>query len=506
VDALPDWLKTSEAGKGIRTARLSLVPSTLRLSSTLSRNEVNYFSFGAPIARPVDSLVRPTLSLTHLWQNAAGVTYQPLGMLSLDADLQSTRDLRVYPDSSELGRLAYASREFLLGIPVGVERDRNLSTSIAVTPAISSWLRPRFTTVSGFVLSRTLNTRSPVREFEDSGAFILPQTLNNRRSRELGLSLNLGRAFQQLFRDSSVAGQALSRIRPLDLSSVLTRTSTYNLAAFDPDLKYMLGLGGRESFLFQEGTAAVNASETRTATLASGADLPFGFSTTVNYSLTRTEQFRRVGDDFAETVLRQREWPSATVRWNRVFTKGPFITLSASFGVRRREGTSQQLARPGGGAGVTSTTISSTVTPDLQMTFKNGMSLSGGLSKRHQRNENNGNATLLDQDDLTGAFGYAFRLPASISRSRRTLRSSFTLFSSTSQSCLLTQESAECTVVSDVRRHELRGGVDTDLMQILTGGFQFGYSINDVRHLDGRTSQIFLQLSFQLSLFSGDYR
>jgi hypothetical protein len=250
----------------------------------------------------------------------------------------------------------------------------------------------------------------------------------------------------------------------------------------------------------------VNASETRTATLASGADLPFGFSTTVNYSLTRTEQFRRVGDDFAETVLRQREWPSATVRWNRVFTKGPFITLSASFGVRRREGTSQQLARPGGGAGVTSTTISSTVTPDLQMTFKNGMSLSGGLSKRHQRNENNGNATLLDQDDVTGSFGYAFRLPASISRSRRTLRSSFTLFSSTSQSCLLTQESAECTVVSDVRRHELRGGVDTDLMQILTGGFQFGYSINDVRHLDGRTSQIFLQLSFQLSLFSGDYR
>ena len=43
-------------------------------------------------------------------------------------------------------------------------------------------------------------------------------------------------------------------------------------------------------------------------------------------------------------------------------------------------------------------------------------------------------------------------------------------------------------------------------MQILTGGLQFGYSVNDVRHLDGRTSQIFLQLSFQLSLFAGDYR
>jgi hypothetical protein len=41
---------------------------------------------------------------------------------------------------------------------------------------------------------------------------------------------------------------------------------------------------------------------------------------------------------------------------------------------------------------------------------------------------------------------------------------------------------------------------------MLTAGLQFGYSINDVRHLDGRTSQIFLQLSFQLSLFAEDYR
>jgi hypothetical protein len=57
-----------------------------------------------------------------------------------------------------------------------------------------------------------------------------------------------------------------------------------------------------------------------------------------------------------------------------------------------------------------------------------------------------------------------------------------------------------------VRRREIRGGLDTDLMQVLTGGLQFGYSVNDVRHLDRRTSQIFLILSFQLSLFAGDYR
>jgi hypothetical protein len=506
VGGLPDWIKNSSAGKGLSSAKFSLVPSSLRLSSGLSRNEAAYFSFGVPIARPADSLVRSTLSLTHLWQNSAGMTYQPLGMLSVNVDLNSTRDLRVYPDSSPLGRLAFAERKLFLGIPVGVERDRNLTTSLALTPAINSWLRPRFTTGSGFILSRTLNSRSPVREFEDSGAFILPQTLNNRRTRELGLSVDLGRAFQQLFNDSSTVGKALSRFRPVDLSSGLTRTSTYNLAAFDPGLKYMLGLGGRESFLFQERSTAVNASETRTATIGSGADLPFGFSTTMSYSLTRTETFRLVGDGFAETVLRQREWPSATVRWNRVFTKGPLVTVSAAFGVRRREGTSQQLSAGGEGLGATSATVSYSLTPDLQLTLRNGMSFSTGLSSRDQRTETNGNATLLDQDDITGTFSYAFRLPTSISRTRKLIRSSVTVFSSSVRTCLLTVRDPECETVSDLRRREIQSGIDTDLMQMLTAGLQFGYSINDVRHLDGRTSQIFLQLSFQLSLFAEDYR
>jgi hypothetical protein len=506
LGGLPRWLRESEAGKSLRRTKISLVPTNLRLSSGLNRSEAEQLSFGVPISRAADSLVRPTASLTHLWQNGAGLTWQPLGMLSVNTDLTSTRDLRVYPDSSTLGRLAYAERKFLLGVPVGVERDRNLTTSLAVTPALSSWLRPRFTTSSGFVLSRTLNTRVPVREFEDSGAYILPQTLNNRRTRELGLALDLGRAFQQVFSDSGGLGGLLGRIRPLDASSQLTRSSTYDLAAFDPGLKYQLGLGGRESFLFQEGASAVNASEIRTATLTSGADLPFGFSTTLSYSLTRTEQFRRVGEGFAETVLRQREWPAATVRWNRIFTKGPVTTLNATLGIRRREGTSQQLNREAGGAGAASATLSSSVTPDVQVTLRNGMNFSAGLSSRTQRTENNGNATLHDQDDLTGSFSYAFRLPASVSRARRLIRSSVTLFASTSQTCLQTPTEPECATLADLRRREIRAGLDTDLMQILTGGFQFGYSVNEVRHLDGRTSQIFLLLSLQLSLFSGDYR
>ncbi|MBA3343862.1 MAG: hypothetical protein H0T44_00970, partial [Gemmatimonadales bacterium] len=504
VGALPKWLRESDAGKGLQSATLSLVPTNLRWSSGLSRAEGDYSSFAVPIIRGDDSLVRPTLSLTHLWRNSGGLTWQPLGMLTLNGDLVSTRDLRVYPDSSSLGRLAYAERRFLLGLPVGVERDRTFNTALSLTPKIASWLRPRFTTSSSFLLSRTLNTRSPVRAEEDSGAFILPQTLNNRRATEIGVSVDLSRAMGQIVSDSSTIGRLFARVRPVDLSSQLTRSSTFDLAAFDPGFGYQLGLGGRDRFLGQEGTGAISASEGRTATLSSGADLPFGLTATMSYSLTRTENFRRLGDGLAETVIRQREWPVANVRWSKTFRGGPFATVAAGVGVRRREGTSVQPIREGPGA--ESATSSASVIPDLQLTFRNGMNVNLGLSSRDQRTDNNGNETRLDQDDINGTFSYSFRLPQALSRSRRTARSSLSALWSTSLTCLSAQQGGECSPISDVRRQEIRAGLDTDLLRILSGGLQFGYTINDARHLSRRTSQIFLLASFQLSLFTADYR
>jgi hypothetical protein len=134
------------------------------------------------------------------------------------------------------------------------------------------------------------------------------------------------------------------------------------------------------------------------------------------------------------------------------------------------------------------------------------MALSVGLSARAQRTENNGNSTLLDQDDLTASFNHAFRLPFSIGRVRKQVRSSVTALVSKSQTCLERRNEVLCTIISDVRRQEVRGGLDMDLAQTLSGGLQFGYSINDARHLSRRTSHIFLLVSFQLSLYAGDYQ
>ena len=206
IKGLPSWIRESEFGKGLSGATASLVPSNLRLGSGLTRNQADYSLFAVPVVRADDALITPTLSLTHLWRNSGGLTWQPLGMLALTGDLTSTRDLRVYPDSTSIGRLAYQERQFLLGVPVGVERDRTVTTSLALTPRLTSWLRPRYTTSSSFLLSRTLDSRPPVQVDGDSGAFILPQTLNNSRGREIAVALDLSRALRQIWRKGSAAG------------------------------------------------------------------------------------------------------------------------------------------------------------------------------------------------------------------------------------------------------------------------------------------------------------
>ncbi len=505
VDLLPDFLQESGAAESARRPHLSLVPSNVRWTTALTRNASELTTFQVAVKRPGDDGLPTISSLTHLWRNAAGLTWQPLTMLTLNGDLSSTRDLRVYPDSSPIGRLAGEARESFLGIPVGVERDRTLATSISLNPRVSDWLRPRYSTSSSFVLSRFLSGRNPVRADGDSaGAFILPQTLNNSRTNELGASVDLAAAFRGLFGDSGAVAIATRRLRPVDLSTSLTRTSTFDLAAFSPDLGYMLALGDREAFLAQEGTSAIAVSETRANVLAAGADLPWGFTSTWSYALTKSTRFTQVGNGFLESETRQLEWPVANVRWTRALRSGPITLIGLGTSIRNREGTTLQPS-PSGPPVVTSLS-SSSIAPDLQLGFRNGLVATVSFADNAQEAQNNGNLTRSTQQDLTGTVSYSFRLPPGLSRLRKPVRSTINVILGRSESCLQLAQDPECTPITDTRRQEIRGGLDTDIMQFISGGLQFSYTINDARHLDRRTSQISLSASFILSLFAGDFR
>ncbi len=505
VRLLPRFLQRSEGGKALQRPYLNLVPGNLRLSSGLQRFQGDLLAFQAPVRRASDSLLTTVTSLTHLWRNSAGFSWQPLGMLNLSSDLASTRDLRRYSDSTTLGRVATASRKRLAGLDVGVERDRQFTTSLSLTPRIASWLRPRFLSGSSFVLSRSLTSRQPIREDGDTlGAFILPQTLNNTRSNEVGVSLDLGRLISRLAGDSGSVARATRRVRPLDVSDRLSRSSTFDLAAFSPGMGYQFALGGLGSFLEQQGDSAIGAAEIRNTTLSSGADLPMGASFTLAYSRVRTNRFQHVPGSFLTSETYAREWPKGSIRFTRTLGGSPISVIGIGTSFRGVRGSTLLPSVTGRPVRVLNT--SSTWTPDAQATLRNGMAFTFSYSMLNQLNVANGNQTELDQKDLTAGFTHAFALPAAISRVRRIIRSQLSAVISKSLTCLRSGGGSSCTGVSDTRRQEYRANLDTDIARIMTGGLQFSYSLNDARSLDRKFSQIILTASFQLSLFAGDYR
>ena len=233
-------------------------------------------TLAVPPVRPDDDLVQPTLSLNHLWRNGAGLTWQPLGMLTLNGDLVSTRDLRVYPDSSTLGRGSLRRAT----LPAWAFRVR-VEPVAALTTNLSPHAQAHIVAESPL---HHLQQLHPVAEPSTPGPRSEPRATAEpssclRHSITCGAGRSAPRSIwarllRQVWGDSSRAGRALAKLRPLDLRSQLSRASTFDLAAFDPGVGYMLGLGGLDQFLNQEGTGAIGTSETRTTAITSGADLP----------------------------------------------------------------------------------------------------------------------------------------------------------------------------------------------------------------------------------------
>jgi hypothetical protein len=469
------------------------------------RDQNELTAYQVPIVRDLDTTLVPTFSLNHVWRNAAGVSWQPLGMLTLSADLSSSRDLRHYDDSTEIGRLASLSRRSFLGMDVGVERDRQLSSSATLTPVISSWLRPRFIHRSGFTLSRYLTSRPPIQVGGDTvGAFVLPQTLNNSRSDEIGASLDIGRLIQGVVGDSSGINKVFARMRPVDASSRRVLSSSFDLAAFDPTLSYQFALGGLGDFLQQYGTRAIGASDLTVRTVTSGADLPLGVSFALSYSKTDAPRYQRFTDVTHPLVSRQTEWPAGNVRWSQTFTGGPITLLALGTTFRRRTGLSEQPA--GDASTARSATTSTSLSPDLQLGFRNGMNVSASMSSVNQRDDRNGTSTLLDQSNFLATLSYSFRLPAPFGRSRKRVNSSLQARTDHSTTCLISQDETECVQVSDTKNQALSAQFSTDLGNLLTGAFEFGYLLNAAEHLNRRLSTIYMTVSFRLALYAGDLR
>jgi len=499
---LPRWLRESAAGKGLSGASFAPVPTQAVFSSSVSHTMGDLQSFQVPIQVLADTILKPVTSEQFLWRNAAGLNWDPFSMLRMTSSWSSTRDLRVYDDSTTLGRVVNSEHRSLLGTDVGVERDRNLNNTLSIAPRLSSWLLPTVTVGTNFVLSRSLTTRNPVRiDGDTAGAYILPQTLDNSRVIQYRVSLDAHALAQRLFGDTSSESRATVRFRPIEFSRTHTLESTFDLARFTPGIGYQLALGSFNSFLARDGEEAIGAANATSTSVAASVDLPSGFNAQVNYSSTTSDRYQhRSGPTgFLTTTGTTEAWPSGRVSWARTFARGPITSVAAGSVVERDRATSFSPFEDGSAS--TSTSETQRVTPNLTIVFRNGVyaTLNGEIDNSNA--SSSGNLTQTQASNLTGTVSWTLRMPHFLSATRRSLQTNISVTHSSNSSCIQRTSDTTCVPYYALDRLDIETGFTAMLQRAIRTGLQFGYVHNSVQTLGllSNTITISVFLSIPLS-------
>ncbi|MGH7732685.1 MAG: hypothetical protein ACREOE_03020, partial [Gemmatimonadales bacterium] len=320
---------------------------------------------------------------------------------------------------------------------------------------------------------------------------------------EVGAGIDLAQSVSAIFGDSSGIAQAFRRVRPLDISRRTVLSSTFDMAAFQPSLGYQFAFGNTADFLTQQGASALSATDGHTDALTGSADLPGGFTLTATYGLTARSQYARVLGAYQRTDTRQTDWPVGSLRWTHPVRSGPLVLLSTGLNVRRTEGTTFTPVTSGNGS--TGRVLSSSLSPDAALTFRNGMSMTFNYSKVDQVNAVSGNQSQTAQRTFNASLSDVFRLPESLSHLRRQVRASFSGLRSISTTCA-SQAGGACTSVSDQRRTEISGAFYTDLVALAEAGLSFGYTVTEAREVNQYTTSLFVSATMNIQLSSGGYR
>ena len=516
VDWLPGFISNSEFANALRSSRLRWNPQRFRLTSTLVDNLTERNSFRVPVILQSDSLQAPARRVMHVWRTTAELDLRPFSTFGLRASYETTRDLHDYGDSTTVGRLLDAKRQSLLGRDIGFERNRSLRTGLDVSPAVSSWFRPRLVILSTYSFSRDPTAKDPVRAGTDSsGAFLVPEAALNSSVRELGTTVDLARLIQGIAGDSSGVTVLTRGILPADVSLERERNSNFNQIAFSPDVAYHFAFGGIDDFRQQEGTLAASAAEATTFTATGGSRLPLGGQMRLNFREGRNTVWYGRAEGQQRNHQTMREWPSLTMSW--VYTPSSGINLFISsvsaqmqYRVINRRSLRPEFDPVDGGDGLEESTLTedntTVIAPTITLSWPGGVTTSASYSSATRGRVTSGNTINTDQAEWRGTLGFGFRPPESIIRMRSQIRTNVTFDSSKRAVCLVRAGSDECRSVSDSRRHELAVRLDTGLSEMLRGGANFNYVVNDLRHTSDRLSQVVFSIFLDLRLFAGEIR
>jgi hypothetical protein len=510
IGALPDWLQRTEWLQAFKNARWRLAPSNVRFSSSLARATDHRTAFLKP-AETFSDTGRLVTGLTHVWRNAAGIEYQPFEALHARWDITSLRDLRDYGDSTPTAIVASSERGKLLGMDVGLERERQMNALFGFTPTVAFWLRPRLDFTSAYTMQRDPNTRTLVRAADSTGAYHLPRRVNSSQTITLGANIDLASAMRAYLHDSTVTPLVAQALLPIDVQASRSLISAFDGAPFTPGLGYQFGWGGIDHFRTQNGLSATSAGSNSQFTLSAGLRLPLGIALATRMQKVNTRNWtRRFDNSVAVIDGEQLTLPDLTLRLSlRPQALSRFI--SGIGGSVRYLNTRQSSVVPSELAGApadlrVSRVMSYPVNGSITWNVGTGLLTSFGIGATHRIDSLPGSVMESRARDVNADVSRTLKLPARWNF-KNDLRARVSYQASTSQAWVENQNAAgKRSRLADNGRQAINVNADADVAENLTFSLTGARIITFDNNLNRRFSQIVFTAVLQISFFAGEIK
>ncbi|MEZ4417471.1 MAG: hypothetical protein R3E10_17085 [Gemmatimonadota bacterium] len=289
-------------------------PTRLALSLAYEGDDSDIRRFDQILVQPGDSAQGTTQAPRSRLETRANLAFEPLPSLRAGLDWLTGRDLL---DPSEVvGEMAVQQllareRSSLLGMDLGWETTRQLTTRFSYQPELSDWLRGgvEFNTTYGSYRDANLVRR---RTDPADPAPALQRNVDGRRSIQARASIDPARLAPRFAGSEGTAPwirRALQALSPVVASWQDGINVRLNREAVDPGLAYQLGWIGIDGYRFLAGDTAAFLADRSTFTLGGGLQLPASLSVAADFQQATTATF----DTRSDRTREDRTWPNVRV-------------------------------------------------------------------------------------------------------------------------------------------------------------------------------------------------
>ena len=513
--ALPEWIENSVPIRSLRTADYRIMPTAIRFTSDVQRSADRSLSYLKP-ATVFDGSDEPRVvhGLSHVWRNASALELRPVNAIALRWDVNSLRDLRDYGGATPSAIVAGFERDRLLGMDVGLERERTMGAGISFSPSVATWFRPRADFGTSFVMARDPNALEPLRTGGDpDGELRLPRRLNNGQTFSTGFTMDVGRAMVIYAGDSSIARRLADYFLPVDVSYSRSLASAFDGTATDAPLSYQFGLGGVGDFRAIDDELAASANRSQNLSASGSMRLPYGMTVSNRYLRTDSRLWTRRQPVDAEAFHGRVDnssttFPDARLSWN--YRPRRLRTVLSAVGANLAVAHSEDRSfRPretleGTDDLQTTDTWKYPVSGSLTWALLGGFSTSGGFSTgTSERTEPGGTRRLSTTRDMSVDFAKRFNTPESWGF-RNGLRTRLAFQEGRSRNVLLDQATNIERQLARSGRYAFNLNADTELSDDLTFTVTGARVITYDKQNNRRFEQTILSMVFNLTFFAGE--